>query len=281
MIGDSQYMYGFARRSPYAVYVTDLSNLWLDEPSEEKVQKLALSEGISDFDASKYDLLLSQLETAFNDAQKLEFSAPSDGPITIKAPLSSELVWNFELVKADEKVTSLFFSQVFTHSLSNHNYLLFRIAKLESMIRTRDNYMLYLEENYKTVNGTELIDKYRRQRPDDAKLLTRYDSDATKLDTSSSFRNLMLKNTDADLHQLLWRIVSAAVDDEHTWKSSIANPEKDVVAETVPSVIKRERDTASDSITLKRIKLEPLEQVPKIKQKSTSPRRKRIGIVRR
>lgn len=283
MIGDSRFMYGFARRSPYAVYVTDLVRLWHDCPTEETVHKNAVVAGLSDFDSAKLSVFVSQLEDVFANSHQLRFSAPEDNAVEVEAPLTKEFTWKIHLQQADAEAASAFFSQQLTHSLFNHNFLLFKIAKLEEALRSKDNYTLYLEENYKTVNGSQLIDKYKRQHANESESLSKYNHDTADIAVCSAYRNLTLKHSAkaASGNALfLWNYISTAVNDSLTWKSSIVKSEKISIEEESTQSLKREieKPTSSGS-RLKKIKLEPPEV--KVKQKQISPRRKRIGMVRR
>lgn len=284
MIGDSQFLYGFARRSPYAVYVTDLVRLWHDCPTEDSVCKKAVLAGVADFDALKLEVFVSQLEELFVSSDRLRFFPPAtDDSIAVEAPLSKDFVWTLLLQPAPPEVAAAFFSQQLTRSLLNHNFLLYKIARLEEIMRAKDNYTLYLEENYKTVNGSELIDKYKRQHPNEAESMAKYNHDATGISICSAYRNLTLKHmakADASDDLLFWNYISAAVNDFQTWKSSAVKSESISIKEEPTPSLKREIEhSSSGGLSTKKVKLEPSEL--KIKQKQISPRRKRIGMIRR
>lgn len=275
-------MYGFARCSPYAVYVTDMVRLWHECPTEEAVSKKAVLMGVSDFDSHKLALFVSQLEDLFVSSNRLRFSSPSDTAVDVAAPLSNELTWEFHLQRVGPEATAVFFGNQLTHSLLNHSFLLYKIAKLEETIRAKDTYTLYLEENYRTVNGAELIDKYKRQHPHESEALSKYSRESTETAVCSAYKNLTLKNyaRAGNENLLIWDYISTAVADTLTWSSSIVKSGTRATEDVNTPSLKREFEEPSLSVApLKKVKLEPTED--KVKQKQISPRRKRIGMIRR
>lgn len=245
--------------------------------------KNAVLAGLSDFDTLKLAVFVAQLEETFVSSDLLRFSESENDSIMVEAPISKDFVWKLQLQRADPETAASFFSQQLTRSLLNHNYLLYKIAKLEEIIAAKDNYNLYLEENYKTVNGSELIDKYKRQHPNEAEYMAKYNRGATDVSVGSAYRNYTLKhlakdNATDDL--VFWSYVRTAVGDSRTWKSSAVKSESTLIKEESAPSLKREIEhTSSGGLTSKKIKLEPTEV--KIKQKQISPRRKRIGMIRR
>ncbi|OBA16993.1 hypothetical protein METBIDRAFT_17472, partial [Metschnikowia bicuspidata var. bicuspidata NRRL YB-4993] len=175
LMDNKYYMFGFSRFALCTFYVTDLVLVWADTPATEDIYKKALERGISGFDEEKRSILMCNLAAAVSESPShIRFSCPSLQTIAAEVKLSENLSWSFNADLCDSRVSSDFFRGLCCQSLANHGLSLYRGFQMENMIRTRDEYILYLEENYKTVNGTELMSKYRRQHAGSASILLRY-----------------------------------------------------------------------------------------------------------
>lgn len=285
-------MFGFAGGALCSFYITDMVLVWADTLTPEKNHKKALELGITGFDEEKYRVLKQNLASAFNEsASKVRFPDVSLTTILVEVKLSKRLVWPFTAHICDLESALDFFRGICGQSLANHGLSLYKQFQLENMIHLRDEYVLYLEENYKTVNGTELMEKYRRQHPESAKLLTKYtktEFDSTVGSRYAEYLNQTTTNEprlwkEFDLlakHQKEWATYSQ--DSEETRNHQEEHEDKSVSEKSAETRQKRRRSDADEDS--KRIKLEPEEE--KIIAHSQSPskrisptKRKRLGLV--
>ncbi|KAM9932953.1 hypothetical protein OXX80_007422 [Metschnikowia pulcherrima] len=185
--------------------------------------------------------------------------------------------------------------------LANHSYSVFREHQLENLIRVRDDYTLYLEENYKTVNGTELMDKYRRQHPGSAKLLER--DSKSDIDSRMTFlySDYLGKNKAQDLQTWPWKDLELMARRQEQWANALHAMPRDssllgqkFFADSTPPQMfansqKRRGSHSDEDIPSKsRIKLEPDSEKdipvsqPSSPSKKISPtKRKRLGYLGR
>lgn len=162
-------MCGFAAAAPYAVYVTDFVCLWYDAPTPQDVTAEARRLGVLDFTTGHLDRLVSDLAQHFDEVSV----AANDGKDSLRATvaLSLSLAWRFSLPRASPERAASFFAALAARQLVNHDYLLSTLRAMEAVVAAKDNYITYLEENYKTINGSDLLDKYRKQHPSELNML--------------------------------------------------------------------------------------------------------------
>lgn len=277
-------MYGFTalctQDIPYAVYASDLNSVWVSCPSEEEVYEKANLLGIANFNDSKLKFFLDELVKIYgSESPPLLISKESDVLFTIEAEVSDNIKWNFQLKLADSSVTAEFFKNTCISGFANHSFLVYKISQLENLIKARDKYTLYLEENYKTVNGTELMQKYKRQHLDDALLLMKYDRDNTNKRIRNLYRRLLSKHLQKG-ENLIWDKVAISLKDISTWQANTPIESQELL-DFKDSV---ESQSASQDTTTNFGNIPKLESQSqnRVKAKSsTSPKRKRIGMVGR
>lgn len=278
-IAGADYMYGFCASAPYLVYVTDLTKVWVDAPACEKVQKMAVAAGITNFDEAKLRYLVGQLEA---QVDSFEMRKVSDSVISAHTTVADGLKWTFSLELAVPEDAAEFFRKLSLVQFANHSFLLYKVAQLEAIIRARDKYTLYLEENYKTINGSELMNKYRRQHLDETELLQKFNKEQCDTRIRSQYQKRNARTT--------WNSVSIVVKDTSTWTVSASEP--------VPELVKLEL-VKSEPVKSESVKSEPVKKEPKksprtrvghlsrkrprldakeLSPESVSPKRKRIGM---
>lgn len=91
--------------------------------------------------------------------------------ILLRVEISPTITWTFTARRCDSALAARFFAHASRQAFAQASALRYKVSVLESALAAKDNYTLYLEENYKTVNGSELMQKYRRQHKDDAQWL--------------------------------------------------------------------------------------------------------------
>lgn len=230
--------------------MTDMTDVWIDETTEEEIVKRALQLSISSLEEpSARANFLARLDEQFASGMAQVGEVKRD-KIVIASQIDS-INWECSLRKALDAQKLEFFRELCMLSFSNHRYLLHHIGTLERTLRARDKYALYLEENYKTVNGSELIRKYKRQHLADAPHLARYDRISSQRET----RVLYQASRDE------WELISDVVADKTAWNGEPLSLE--------PS------DEKTKPVSMKR---EPQEDN---EVKSGPAKRRRVGIIRR
>lgn len=264
--------------------MTDMVGVWTCRPEEDDVATAAAEANISDFSPEKLRLLVLLFEALFATPQ-LKLALTENGTeISIVTDISDVLKWQFHLKRLSSEAELDFFASLCLQSYHTHSFLKHLALKLESTIRIQQKYILYLEENYKTVNGSELMEKYKRQHPEDARDLEEFSRD----EFMAACRKEYVPAEDK------WALIEDATKDAVVWKT--------------PDVCKREIRGISNLMTLGektriRPKLEALDEVQHkktkrevlnppssptkqytsspVKLEGSSPRRRRIGRIGR
>lgn len=284
----ARYMYGFAPlcTQAYAVYVSDMEKVWMGKYGKEKVFETAESLGIVDFDEEKFVLLINELASLF-EAGLVKLVRDSDVTFTVEAKIMGHITWTFELDLAESSEAAAFFKNVLVSEFANHSFLTYKISQLENLIRARDEYTLYLEENYKTVNGSELIDKYRRQHVDASRLLARYDRTVSNSRITEQYKNLVERHH-ADGKSRAWANAEISFKDETAWsankglsleKSSIEMEVEQDYVEVKQEHVEVKQEQEQTKISSLKKELSPPKRVKT--EPGTSPKRKRVGILGR
>lgn len=257
-VSDQHLLCGFAPGAPYAVYVTDFASVWYDVPTLADIAAKARSLGVVGFGTTQINYLLEAAQKAFGKGD-FDLQKENDS-YSLSFVLSENLTWSFSLRLADSLLASSVFAHLTATQYANHAYLLTKISSLERSLAAKDNYITYLEENYKTINGSELVDKFKRQHKDEASLLSKYDPDALSAVADSAF---------AEKSPGLWDVVQDASSDTKTW----------LAASECVSLVKEEPLKAED-VSMELPDPE-IKSEPDVKMESdllqVSPRRRRVG----
>lgn len=288
VFGKKTYLCGFLQVDPtYQVYVTDMDHVWACSPSEGEIREVAASANISDFGPEKLRFLVLLFEALFASPQlNLTFTEKGDA-LEIYTDISEVLEWTFRLERLLGAAAGKFFSSLCLQGFYNQSFLKHLIVKLEDAIRIQQKYILYLEENYKTVNGSELMEKYKRQHPEDAPFLEEYSHDSFVATCRKEFTPLEDK----------WAVIEDATKDAQAWHA-LGKPVKAIASKKgitdymgVGEISrKRPKLEDSDEVRPKKFKREesflpssPTKQHSSspIKLEGSSPRRRRIGRIGR
>lgn len=209
-VDNARYLYGFSARSDgYTVYVSDMLKVWMAEASKVDIYAQARSLGVAGFDQTQFFAFVDELSLRFR-SEKVAIHHHRR-TFKVKVQIDS-LLWEIQLRPASSDETCGFFRKLSMCGFANHTFLVYRVSQLENLIRARDKYLLYLEENYKTVNGSELMDKYRRQHSADAVFLSPYDKNAVDERIVKQYREIP-NRTDT---------VGVALRDTVTWEANEA-----------------------------------------------------------
>lgn len=269
----------------YSVYITDFKNVWLECLSKQDIIAKANGYGIQDTEDEKLDYLLEVLTNGFKceDADKtLLFSMAKinetviDTENIIRVNFNGEIEWDFSVVKQPPATAIDIISQINFQQFENHNYLNYKVEELERLVNIKDHYIVYLTENYKAINGDELIKKYRKNNKSDAKYLHKYDREVWNRKMENSYLDIIQRKQYAteNWYDKLWVSIEKSINDKRCWvfsKTFAANTSSE------PIYIKQETD---DQLRLLEDKPEP---AIKKKNNEISPRKRpvarKIGIL--
>lgn len=238
----------------YSIYITDFKNVWLERLSKQDIIDRANSYGIEDTEDEKLHYLLEVLRTGIEcgDADKtLLFSimnineTRSNNENAIHVKFNGEISWDFSVEKQSPSNAIDLLSQINFQQFENHNYLNYKIEQLERLVNIKDHYTVYLSENYKAINGDELIRKYKKNNKTDAKYLHKYDRKSWNRQTENSYMDLVKKeqNSSENWYDKVWLSIEKSINDKRSWLFS-----KTLTAEAShgPIHIKQETDESLD-----------------------------------
>lgn len=267
----------------YSCYVSDLTSVWVHQATGEEFAEKAKKLGMSRVDSKTLDILAKEIYTAFYE-EKSAIVKPLNADFLVSVHLGS-LTWEMRLQKIDPTKSAAFMAALNIHQFANHSYLAYKVSQLEKALRAKDKYTLYLEENYKTVNGTALMDKYRRQNAGEAVLLEPYSRAAFDAHVDEHYGSLArrLEACPSSWTTLLYDVIGSVFHDVQTWTTGawILGHLKEEASEAPDPAVKSEPAS-------KVVKSEPRDDpIPKLEPASTpsqgsSPsKRQRVGLLGR
>lgn len=267
----------------YSIYITDFKEVWVEVLSKHEIIQKANSYGIEDTEDLNLDYLLDELSKGFyeDNSKTLLFSFQKtntclDDKICIK--FNNDFEWDFLATKQSLSVSISLLSQINFQQFENHNYLKFKNEELVKVIQIKDHYIKYLTENYKAINGDELMKKYMKNNRASSKYANKYDEALCTPEIQKAYldkvkqRKLLTK----DSHDELWVQIEKSIKDKSSWVFSKAF-EPDVSKK--PTFIKLESElTLSDKHDKPEIfiKQEENELGIPIKQENVVSPRKRV-----
>lgn len=287
----------------YLCYLTDLGSVWAETASRDDVAERARALGLLRVDSDTLGVLELDIQAAFED--KLVHIEQLGGLYIVSVDLPS-LTWKIRLQKMDPPHAASFLASLNISQFANHSYLSYKVSQLEKALRAKDKYTLYLEENYKTVNGTVLMDKYKRQNADDAPFLQPYSRGIFDGRVRELY-GLLGRKLEADpdsRDSLVWNLIDSVTQDVQTWKAgqwiqlsdtahekteqdSVASEPTEVKTEKRQTDLKKESPSPRIESPSKRRRVGILGRQRPASEDKTSPspqspgKRKRVGIIKR
>ncbi|CAH2355588.1 hypothetical protein CLIB1423_29S00496 [[Candida] railenensis] len=111
-------------------------------------------------ESTEFQILLEALET--------EMSVQGSKNVTLKlesqqliVTLTGDITWNFHAIEQTPSEAVNFFVQFNTQLFSKVDFLQYKVSVLEEALQSKDHYISFLTENYRAVNGDELLKRYR------------------------------------------------------------------------------------------------------------------------
>lgn len=285
----------------YLCYLTDLGSVWAETASRDDVAERARALGLLRVDSETLDVLEQEIQAAFDN--KLVHIEQLGDLYTVSVDLPS-LTWEIRLQKMDLPQAASFLASLNISQFANHSYLAYKVSQLEKALRAKDKYTLYLEENYKTVNGTVLMDKYRRQNTDDAPFLKPYSRGIFDGRVRELY-GLLGRKLEAEpdsRESLIWNLIDSVTQDVQTWKAGQWIQLSDTAAvktepgtieptqvkkEKKPLDLKKESPSSKVELPSKRRRVGILGRQRPTSEERASPspqspgKRKRVGIIKR
>lgn len=257
----------------YYVYITDFKDVWLETLSRLEIIEKANAYGMEDLNDESLCYLLDTLKKGFDSEERntiLQFSFGSketdpEKPIHVK--FNRDIDWEFSLSKQDSKTAFDIVSYINFQQFENHNYFKHKIDELEKMIEVKDHYIVYLTENYKALNGDELMKKYRKNNKMDVEYIHKYNKAYWSEKVQKSYaatlgRRKYLKKSSNDK---LWTHINNSLEDKEAWIfsklfdllfSEELSPEPRFIKEELPNrtsnPVKIEDDSDTSSSSKKR-----------------------------
>lgn len=254
--------------------------MWAETASQDELAGRARDLGLLRVDSETLRLLGDEIQLEFDLGNALIELLGESYLVSVELP---SLTWQMRLQKLAPQQAAAFLASLNVSQFANHSYLAYKVSQLEKAMRAKDKYTLYLEENYKTVNGTALMDKYRRQNAGDAALLEPYSRNAFDTRIREQY-GLLERKLEADPNlwgSLLWDLIGSVVRDIQTWRAGLwiqptnttdTSQVKSETTENLKSKVQHQRET--NPIEVKSEK----ESVPK----NESPnKRRRVGLIGR
>lgn len=148
------YTYGIACDDDlggYAVYCTDFVDAWVEKLWGEDLKARAMAQGFDLVAEATVRALLEELQAV---TLRIE-----NGPVVES---TGDTNWQFVLTKCTPHDTVKVVHHILRHLLQAHNYLVGKTKQLEQSLRKKDDYITFLEENFKALHGDELLTKYAK-----------------------------------------------------------------------------------------------------------------------
>lgn len=152
------------QRKNYQFYATDFESVWKEGITAKEIAERARTLGMEDAgkgeESSEYKILLDALESEAsvqdnkNVALRLELQR-------LVVALTGDITWNFYAIEQTPPEAARFFAQFNTQLFSKVDFLQYTASVLEELLQSKDHYISFLTENYRAVNGDELLKKYR------------------------------------------------------------------------------------------------------------------------
>lgn len=149
----------------YEFYATNFVTVWKESLNLNEIVERAISLGMEDAgkgaDSPEFKILLEALET---ETSIVENVTTKNYPLLEKLQVilvGGDIKWNFETREQNLIESARFFAQFNFQLFSKVDFLQHRTKVLEDIISLKDNYISFLTENYRAVNGDELLKKYK------------------------------------------------------------------------------------------------------------------------
>ncbi|CCE86371.1 Piso0_004856 [Millerozyma farinosa CBS 7064] len=255
------YGYEFSSESKsYLICTTDLKNVWIERLNKSQIIKKAKRFGIEDL-GDKIEDLLTVFSEGFgarskDKTLKFEINDRSLGATNvINIVFEQDVQWRFELERQSCQIATEFFASMNMQQFRNHVFLDYKVQQLEKAIKDKDHYILYLEQNYKAVNGNEIIRKFHRMNENQYTFAKPFDMEEWNQKTEISYTRSSADDSDEPEKTAIWRYIEESISDQNTWR----------VAQPFPAI--EPQDDTMKEADHSPIKLEPYElHVPPVKE---------------
>ncbi|ODV67670.1 hypothetical protein HYPBUDRAFT_122317, partial [Hyphopichia burtonii NRRL Y-1933] len=178
---NERYIYGIdcdSSNQSYNIFCTNFTSTWAERLSKGEIISKADDSGIR-IDDEGLTLLIETFSLSKGDLNEyIEFRWTPDASLNgleIKFKKSGYFDWTFDLTKLSDLNHIIFMEALNYQQFVNHDFLLHKIKEFEKMIESKDQFIYYLSENYISLNGDEMIKKYKKNNQANADSLDKYD----------------------------------------------------------------------------------------------------------
>lgn len=289
-VEEQKLIVGILEDNGYEIYVADIfsNEVWRQRRSQDEVIKVLNTKGYDDIenDALEYvmNILIGQIRKgSWESVSKTD----SQVTITIRHEDKGEGVvfeWMYELLRMEPLDQADFCNQLMMQQLNRVYRLKTRKRKAIEIISLKNHYIRYLTENYKAINGSDVLEKYGKNNSDIIEAIESFenenenehddeDEDEDEKDLSpGELLNVIEDTNDSQMQYISPALASPRAKRVKTSSGSRKSSQKS----PTPPPVKQEP----------MIKQEPIKQEPMIKQEQTelngSPKRhRRKGIISR
>lgn len=235
---NERYIYGIdcdSSNQSYNIFCTNFTSTWAERLTKGEIISKADDSGIR-IDDEGLTLLIETFFLSKGDLNEyIEFRWTPDASVKresdeeehgtsklngleIKFKKRGYFDWTFELTKLSDSNHIKFMEALNYQQFVNHDFLLHKIKEFEKMIESKDQFIYYLSENYISLNGDEMIKKYKKNNQANADSLDKYDKQKWDLKVYESFKHAFAgKKSEND--KFVDSII-LSIDDEYSWNTN-------------------------------------------------------------
>lgn len=146
------------------IYLVDVFHhgIWLQMLQSDVIVDSLNAQGFLIIDDEKLLVFLQRLKESIHQENSFILKKNEKDLFTLK--FHGKIEWEVSLEEPDH--SDQFWSKFILTQFAAVNTLQYQLSKLTELIRTKDRYIQYLSENYKFINGDEMIKKYSVINPD-------------------------------------------------------------------------------------------------------------------
>lgn len=224
---NQHFIYGYHHNNEqgwYCIIITDFKNVWKEFLDKKDIITKAASYGVEDLSNVQLNYLLDRMKSTSEQATESKFQFQKDGDDVrgiILFEIDVGFPWAVKLHKVELPDVVDVLAAINYQQFGIHDYMRYKIEELEKIINSKDRYTTYLEENYKTLNGDELIRKYKNSILDYPHHLDNYRNTETSEKIKRSYERKMARVIKATPkcssfpQNFIWNSVERAVGDSY------------------------------------------------------------------
>lgn len=250
-INDSPLLLGIyvdLKKLAYQAFMLDLFQykVWWDSVDKEQLESRLNAKGFEDLTPENMQYLLEVLTTTI---ESKDITFKNKDAMFLGLVNDKSVDWEFEFTPHDGKEILCKFS---LQQMSTMSYLSFKYDKLVQLVSHKDHYIKYLTENYKSINGDELIKRYYKNNKNlNHELLNKFDETLWTEDINKDFDYDSDRNNLISATKVVTRPPRTSTVDNET------EAEHELEAYDFSYSPKKRKLTTMNTKSLPKVKLEP------------------------